>query len=308
MEKYAAGVLASWGLDYETLHSWNPRLIYVTMSGCGQEGPWRSIISYAPTVHALCGLTYLTNPAERRDVGPGFSLNDHAAGLTAAVLILEALHARRRTGEGQLVDMAQLEVGSFLVGPALLDFFANGRVTEPEGNVDPLADPVPNETYLCSDGRWVAVTAGDDTDWRALCSVLGRPDLALDGRFAHQDGRRTHRSLIDAAVASWCAGRDAVTAMNVLQAGGVPAGVVQDASDLAVDPQLAARGFWRTFEDHPHFGTRPFDRFPALWSTSTLEPYRRSPYFGEHNFEVYGDLAGFSVEEIAVGIGDDLFT
>src|SRR5215207_7530543 len=101
-------------------------------------------------------------------------------------------------------------------------------------------------TYLCSDGRWVAVTAGDDVDWRALCSVLGRPDLALDGRFAHQDGRRTHRSLIDAAVASWCAGRDAVTAMNVLQAGGVPAGVVQDASDLAVDPQLAARGFWRT--------------------------------------------------------------
>ena len=204
--------------------------------------------------------------------------------------------------------MAQLEVGSFLVGPALLDFFANGRVTEPEGNVDPLADPVPNETYLCSDGRWVAVTAGDDADWRALCSVLGRADLAgrrpicAPGRASHPPGRRRCRGGFVVR------GRDAATAMDVLQAGGVPAGVVQDASDLAVDPQLAARGFWRTFEDHPHFGTRPFDRFPALWSTSTLEPYRRSPYFGEHNFEVYGDLAGFSVEEIAVGIGDDLFT
>jgi crotonobetainyl-CoA:carnitine CoA-transferase CaiB-like acyl-CoA transferase len=181
-------------------------------------------------------------------------------------------------------------------------------VTEPEGNVDPLADPVPNETYVCSDGRWVAVTAADDADWRALCAVMGRPDLAADGRLADQDGRRSHRIDVDSAVASWCVGRDAVTAMNMLQDGGVPAGVVQDASDLADDPQLAARGFWRKFEDHPHFGTRPFDRFPALWSTSTLEPYRRSPYFGEHNFEVYGDLAGYSVEEIAEGIGDDLFS
>jgi crotonobetainyl-CoA:carnitine CoA-transferase CaiB-like acyl-CoA transferase len=165
IENYAAGVLGRWGLGWDTIHEWNPRLVYMTMSGCGHDGPWKNVISYAPTIHALCGLTYLTNPPDRRDVGPGFSLNDHAAGLVAATLVLEAIEARERTGEGQLIDMAQLEVGSFSIGPALLDYFSNGAVIEPNGNADAFTDPVPNETYVAGDGRWLAVSVLTDAEW-----------------------------------------------------------------------------------------------------------------------------------------------
>ena len=100
MENFSAGVLARWGIGYEQVRAWNPEIIYVTMSGPGHEGPWSKMITYAPTIHALCGLTYLSNPPDRLDVGPGFSLNDHAAGMCAAVAVLSAIEARRRTGVG----------------------------------------------------------------------------------------------------------------------------------------------------------------------------------------------------------------
>ena len=98
MENFSAGVLERWGLGYEAVREWNPQIVYVTMSGPGHEGPWSKVITYAPTIHALCGLTYLSNPPDRRDVGPGFSLNDHAAGLLSVVAVLSAIDARRRTG------------------------------------------------------------------------------------------------------------------------------------------------------------------------------------------------------------------
>ena len=98
IENFSAGVLARWGLSYETVAAWNPSVVYLTMSGCGHEGPWSQLVTYAPTIHALSGLTYLSNPPGRGDVGPGFSLNDHAAGLSAAFAILAALEARERTG------------------------------------------------------------------------------------------------------------------------------------------------------------------------------------------------------------------
>ena len=121
MENFSAGVLARWGLDYESVREWNPEIVYVTMSGPGHEGPWSNVITYAPTIHALCGLTYLSNPPGRSDVGPGFSLNDHAAGMASVVAVLAALESRRHTGEGQHIDIAQMETGTYLVGPAVLD-------------------------------------------------------------------------------------------------------------------------------------------------------------------------------------------
>jgi crotonobetainyl-CoA:carnitine CoA-transferase CaiB-like acyl-CoA transferase len=187
-----------------------------------------------------------------------------------------------------------------------LDYFANGRVTEPTGNADGLVDHVPNEIYRTNDGGWLAVTARDDDDWRRLCKAIQRTDLAVDDRLFSEDGRRAHRTEVDAAVGQWVSNQSAEEGMVVLQGAGVPAGKVQNAADLLADEQLQARDFWREF-DHPYFGIRPFDRFPAIWSRSRLEPYLRSPYFGEHNFEIYGDVAGMTEEEIAIAIGDGLF-
>ena len=283
IENYAAGVLARWGLDWDTLRAWNPRLVYVSMSGCGHDGPWRSMISYAPTIHALCGLTALTNPAGRGDVGVGYALNDMSVGGIAAVSILAALEARERTGEGQLVDVAQLEVGSYLVGAALVDLLANGREAVATGNADPYADFVVNEVFPTSDGE-VAVTVRSDADVVSLRTVTGG---GVDD------------------LASWCASRSAEQAAAALQLAGIPAGRVQNAHHLFTDDeQLAARSFFATYES-PNFGERAFERFPARWSDSVLEPYRRAPaYVGEHAFEVLGEVVGMSDDEIADAMAD----
>jgi crotonobetainyl-CoA:carnitine CoA-transferase CaiB-like acyl-CoA transferase len=308
MENFSAGVLARWGLDYESVKSWNPDIVYVSMSGAGHEGPWSKMITYAPTIHALCGLTYLSNPPERRDVGPGFSLNDHAVGLLSVVGVLSALEARRQTGEGQHIDIAQMETGTYLIGPALLDFLANGREAHPAGNADPFGQWCPNEVYRCGDLQELAVTCRDDGQWASLCETVGwaMADLARDPELSTVGGRLARSAEIDTLLREWCMTRTADAAAAALQGRGVPAGKVQDGGDLMADPQLAARDFWRK-TNHAVFGERPYDRFPALWSDTDLEPYRLSGAIGEHNFEVYRDLAGMSEEDIAAGMGDGLF-
>jgi crotonobetainyl-CoA:carnitine CoA-transferase CaiB-like acyl-CoA transferase len=310
IENFSAGVLARWGLGYEDVRAWNPDIVYVSMSGPGHDGPWSNVITYAPTIHALCGLTYLSNPPGRLDVGPGFSLNDHAAGLTSVIAVLSALEARRRTGEGQHVDIAQMETGTYLIGPALLDYLSNGHEAHPIGNADPFGQWCPNEVYRCGDQEEVAVTCRTDDEWRRLCETVSWPmaDLAQDPSLATVAGRFARREEIDARLREWCMNRLASAAAEALQANGVPAGMVQDAGDLTVDPQLLARHFWRR-TDHVVFGERPYDRFPALWSDTDLEPYVLSGgYIGEANFDVYRELAGLDEETIATGMGDGLFS
>ena len=306
IENFSAGVLDSWGLDWQTVHKWNPRLVYVTMSGCGHDGPWRHVISYAPTVHAVCGITHLTNFADRGDVGPGFSLNDHLAGFAAAVSTVGALYARERTGEGQRIDMAQLEVGTYSIGAAVVRQSAGVSPPRPEGNRDGIADHVPNEVYPCSDG-FVAVTVTEPAQWLGLVGLLDDPRLD-DPTLVTEAARRDRRSMIDDVLGEWAANRTAAEAAESLQAAGVPAGPVQTSHQLfADDPQHAARGFWQPV-DHPVFGDRTVDAFAGLWNGERWTPRHLSPaYLGEHNFEVWAE-AGYSDEEIAEGIGDGLFS
>ncbi|MCP3991810.1 MAG: CoA transferase [Actinomycetia bacterium] len=305
VENYSSGVLSNLGLGWDEVHTWNDQLVYISMSGCGHDGPWKDIISYAPTIHALCGLTYLTNPAGRGDIGCGFSLNDHAAGFGAALSVLAAVQARAELGKGQYIDMAQLEVGAFLIGPAILDLAANGYQAEPVGNVDAMADHVPNEVFRCADGRHIAVTATSDEMWARLAPIIGLDLIDLES----VQGRQADRATIDAALGGWCRTRVGEKAMTDLQAAGIAAGVVQNAEDLAErDEQLAARQFWLT-ADLANFGPRRHDRFPALWSESDLEPYRPAPgYLGEANFDVWTEAAGLEFDEVAEGIASGLFT
>ncbi|MEL7155934.1 MAG: CoA transferase [Actinomycetota bacterium] len=303
VENYSSGVLERLGLGWDQVREWNDRLVYISMSGCGHDGPWADIISYAPTIHALCGLTQLTNPPGRGDVGCGFSLNDHAAGFGAALSVLAALEARERTGRGQHIDMAQLEIGAYLVGPAAVDLLHNGHQACPNGNVDGLADVVPNDVYPTADGGHLAVTATDDAMWARLGPLIGLDDSGL----ATVEERRSRRAAIDDALGRWCACRPGAEAMEELQAAGVAAGVVQDAEDLAErDPQLADRRFWLPSES-AEFGPRRHDRFPARWSQSELAPYRVAPeYLGQDNFDVLVGL-GLDPETVAEGMADGLF-
>jgi crotonobetainyl-CoA:carnitine CoA-transferase CaiB-like acyl-CoA transferase len=237
-------------------------------------------------------------------VGPGFSVNDHAAGLSAAVAVLAALEARERTGEGQHVDISQMETGAYLIGPAVLDDLTNGRVTEPQGNVDPFGHLAPNECYPTSDGGWLAVTCRDDRDWERLVGATG---IAVPEGLASVEGRLASLDEVNRVVAAWAATVTADAGQQLLQGAGVPAGRIQNGADLMADPQLLARDMWRTC-DHAVFGERPYDRFPAIWSGMTLEPYLPSPAFiGEHNFDVYTEVAGLDADEVGEGMATGLF-
>lgn len=308
IENYSTGVLNSWGLDWETVHAWNPRLVYVSMSGCGHDGPWHKVISYAPTIHALCGITHLTNFPDRGDVGAGFSLNDHLAGFAATVTLLAALHSRERTGRGQLIDMSQLEIGTYAIGPALLDYLSNERESQPAGNRDGLHDHVPNEVYLCEDGEYLAISVTKDQQWNKLVEVVAADSLQ-DESLITEATRRQRRDEIDAVLREWTLRRSAEDSMVMLQAAGVPAGKVQHTGDHAEsDPQLRSRHFWQTVQ-HEVFGERVTDTFPAMWDGKRLPFDRLSPaYLGEHNFEVWTQLAGLTSDQVAEAMADGLFS
>ena len=177
-------------------------------------------------------------------------------------------------------------------------------MAQPNGNQDGLQDHVPNEVYPCADG-FVAITATSDDQWSHLATLLA--DSELTG-LSTESQRRTERDKVNGAVSQWIANWDADAAVELLQSVGVPAGKVQTADDLINgDPQLAARGFWRNVT-HAVFEGRTVDTFPSLWNGRRLPTYLLSPsYLGEHNFEVWSQLAGLDFGEVAEGVGEGLF-
>ncbi len=305
IDNFSAGVLDRLGMGHEQASSRNPRIIYLSMTGCGADGPWKNYVTFAPTVQALSGITHLTGPPGRHDVGYGVALADHVSGLAGALAIVEALAAREQTGRGQAIDLAQLEVCAYLLGPAYVDLLANGREHQPAGNRDPFEDLVPNEVYRCRGDEWLAITVRTDAEWTALANAIGLPE---DASLATASGRRASRSTIDERLAAWAADQDAFAAMERLQAAGVAAGAVATARDwIERDPQLASR---RAFVevDHAVHGKLPIDVYPAVFGATPARDYRPAPLLGEHNFEVYGELLGMSEAEIAEAIADGLFS
>lgn len=306
IENFSAGVLDDWGVGWDTLRAWNPKLTYVSMHGAGIDGPWRDFVTFAPTVHALCGLTTLTGPEGRLDCGPGVALNDHLSGLAGAVSVLAALEARTRTGLGQHIDLSQLEVGTYLVGPALLDWFANGREATAAGTRDTFSDPVPNDIVPAMDGGWLAVTARDDDDWAAISELIGAP-----AHLATIESRRRHRQEVREVITAWSACLAAGEAAAILQGLRVPAHELLDAESLSQNTQLLHRD-WLVSMDSPIFGTQYTDRFPAVITdasgTELVIQYRHTPYLGEQTFDVLDSLLGLDAEAVAEGMGTGLFS
>lgn len=308
IDNFSVGVLDRWGVGYDVVCETNPRVIYVQMSGMGNDGPWSSFVTYAPTIHALSGLTYLTGVPGREDIGIGFSYNDHLAGLHGAVAILAALQARRGTGRGQRVDLSQFEVGVNCSGPSLLDYFANDNLAEPTGNLLPYDVAAPHGCYPCAgaasdattDERWVAIACMTEAQWNALKGVMGNPEWSVDPDFTSADGRVAAVGRLDEKIAEWTRQLDAVEVMERCQAAGVPAGVVQNGVDMAErDPQLAHSQFLRPIEDEdPAFGQAFADRLPIHFDKTPCDEYRRTRDIGEDNAAVLSDWLGMSEDEV----------
>ena len=316
IDNFSVGVLDRWGVGYDTVSASNPGVVYVQMSGMGDGGPWSSFVTYAPTIHALSGLTYLTGVPGRKDIGIGFSYNDHCAGLHGAFAILAALEARRHTGRGQRIDLSQFEVGVGLAGPSLLDYFANGRTAQPTGNTLPYDCAAPHGCYPCGgakseavvDERWVAIACMTDAQWHALREVMGDPRWSRDPALGTARGRMDSADL-DANVGAWTRTLTATEVMARCQAAGVPAGVVQTGADLGdVDPQLRQSGFlFPIDEPHPVLGQTYADRLPIRFEDTPCDVYRRTRRVGEDNVAVLADWLGMTEDEVRRGEEDGRF-
>jgi crotonobetainyl-CoA:carnitine CoA-transferase CaiB-like acyl-CoA transferase len=306
LENFSAGVLAKWGFDYERMAAVRPDLVYVSMAGFGHTGPYREYQTFGPTVQAVSGLTHLSGFPDREPAGWGFSYMDHTGGYYGAIAMLQGLLHRRRTGQGQHIDLAQVEAAITLTGAAVLDYQVNGRPSQRIGNEAGSTTAAPHGVYRCApdpdprvgDDAWVAVAVESDDQWRALCGVIGRADLSADARLACLAGRREHASALDAAIEAWTRTRDPWQAMDALQAAGVPAGAVQRSRDLVErDPQLRHRDMHPVIT-HPVVGTHPVDGVPVRFSRTPAAVRHPAPLLGEANDAVYADLLGLDPADV----------
>jgi crotonobetainyl-CoA:carnitine CoA-transferase CaiB-like acyl-CoA transferase len=297
VENFTPRVMANWGLDYKNLQKIKPDIIMVSMSVMGQTGPWRDYAGFGPTVHAFSGMTRLTSFPGKPPIGPGFSYADHVAGLYASLALLGALEYRRRTGEGQFVDISQVEAMASLLGGTILDYTAHGHEAVPVGNSSSLA--APHNVYRCQgDDRWCAIAVFTDEEWSGFKRALGNPSWAEGEEFATLSRRLNNAEELDRLVAAWTKERTAEEITALLQANGVAAGVVQDASDLVTNPQLNERGFFIDPE-HKQPGQTAADATPIRLSQAPASYRRAAPTPGQDNDYVYRQLLGMSEIEVA---------
>lgn len=295
---FTPGTLEKLGLGYERMRALKPDLIYVEMSMQGADGPASGQLGYGSSIAALCGLLNLTAEPGRLPAGTGTNYPDHIPNPThAAFAILAALRHRRRTGQGQYIDIAQTEPLLAMMAPLFLQQCVGAVPPEARGNRSERA--APHGAFRCrGEDRWIAIAVGNDAQWRSLCAVLGAPELADDERFSTAAARQSSLDALEAAVASRTLGQDAGDLAARLQAAGVPAGPVHDAASVLEDPQLAHRGHWVRMK-HPEMGESLYNAPPFRFAGSPAGLRTRAPLLGEHTEEVCREVLGLDEHEIA---------
>jgi benzylsuccinate CoA-transferase BbsF subunit len=297
LDNWAPGAMDRAGLGYDTLREINPSVIMLSTSLLGQTGPAAGLAGFGYHAGAMAGFYEVTGWPDRPPDGPWMAYTDVIAPRFIAATVLAALDQRRRTGEGQYIDAAQLEMAIHFLAPEILDAQTSGHVATRLGNRS--RDAAPQGIYPCAgDDQWCAIAVDTNEQWRALCQLLGEPEWARDPALAGVAGRLAAHDAIDEQLAAWTRTRAPHAAMDELVAGGVPAGAVQRSADLLRDPQYAHREFHRHLE-HPEIGPVPYAGSQFKMSGYTGGPRRPSPLLGEHNVFVLQELLGLDDDEIA---------
>ncbi|CAN7663622.1 CoA transferase [Phenylobacterium sp. LjRoot225] len=293
-ESFRPGVVGRLGLDYDALRAIRNDIILLSVSSSGQSGPDSHFAGYAPLFGAWGGLGAMTGYAD----GPPVEMRhvmDHAVGLNAAVALIAALHRRRATGEGQLVDVAAREVASSLLGEALL-LAAAGAEPARTGNDHPRM--APHGVYPAKgEDVWISIAVGGDAEWRSLVGVMGAPELARDPRFATAADRHANRIEIDRIVAQWTASVPAEEATEALQAAGVAAHASWTTREIVADPHLRARGAIVNVQEPDGKARAAVGAPMRLSKGSEIGIARGTPKLGEHEDYVYGELLGMTKAE-----------
>jgi crotonobetainyl-CoA:carnitine CoA-transferase CaiB-like acyl-CoA transferase len=297
LENFSARVVEQFGLGYDAIKAVTPDVVMVRMPGFGLVGPWRDYVGWAMVIEQATGMASVTGPPDR-PMHPGGPA-DPVIGMHAAVAVQAALEHRERTGEGQLVEVAQLETGANLSAELIVEWSGNERALPRDGNRDP--NVAPQGAYPCLPGdfgpEWVALTVAGDDGWNELTSVLGRDDWAADARLATLDGRRNRHDELDAGIAEWTATRAATDVIDALRASGVAVGRLLQVPRMFDDPQLVERGYYVEL-DHERTGTRRYPGWPMRFSSGWRQHRRGAPTLGQHNDEILGDELGLNTPEL----------
>jgi crotonobetainyl-CoA:carnitine CoA-transferase CaiB-like acyl-CoA transferase len=296
IESFTPGTVDDLGIGYETARSLNPSIIMASNCLMGQSGPAAAFAGYGYHASAIAGFCEVTGWPDLAPDGPWMAYTNTIAPRLLVATIMAALDHRRRTGQGQYIDAAQVEMALHFLAPQIIDFNASGRVVSRNGNrSDAMA---PHGAYPCrGDDQWCAIAVESEEQWDALRRVLGDPTWASDDRFLTAEGRLRHQDEIDRHLSEWARGRSARDVMHLLQSVGVPAGVVQRSSDLLRDPQLAHRRFFR-YMDHPEMGNIPYSGHQFRIRGYDSGPRFPAPLLGQHNELVLRDILGMTDDEI----------
>ncbi|HYE51805.1 MAG TPA: CaiB/BaiF CoA-transferase family protein [Azospirillaceae bacterium] len=296
IENYKAGTLAKYGLGYEDLRDAYPRLVYCSLTGFGQTGPYAPRAGYDFLIQAMGGIMSLTGEPEGSPMKTGVAIADLMAGMYSAVAILAALRHRDVSGRGQHIDMALLDTQVAWLSNAGQYFLTSGKAPKRFGNGHPTI--VPYQTFQAADG-WIVLAVGNDEQFRKFCAFAGRPDLAADPRFAANRARVANRDAVVAEVAALVRQKPAAHWLEGLEGLGVPCGPINDLEAVFADPQVQARGL-RVPVHHPARGG-PVDLIasPIRLSDTPVNYRYAPPTLGEHTDEVLADWLKLDEAEIA---------
>jgi crotonobetainyl-CoA:carnitine CoA-transferase CaiB-like acyl-CoA transferase len=247
IENFVPGRMAKWGLGYEDVRKINDRLVYVSISGFGQDGPYSDRPGYGNIAESVGGLRYITGFPDRPPLRVGVSIADELAGLYAVIGLLAALRARERDGHGDHIDVALSDAILSVTQGTLPEFGATGVVRERVGNI--YLSSAPSNTYPTKDERWIAIGANSNSLFRRFCQAIGNPGLAEDARFSDVPARVANEELLDEIIAEWTHSHDCDDIESWLRKAGVPVGPVMSVAHIAKDPHFIARNMVATIAD-----------------------------------------------------------
>ena len=298
VENFRPGTLERWDLSYDVLRQRNPGIILVRVSGYGQTGPDAGKAGYASVAEAVSGLRHMNGFPAGPPPRLALSLGDTLAGMFAAQGALAALYRRTVTGEGQVVDTALTEACLAVQESTIPDYDAGGVIRGPSGTR--LEGIAPSNIYCSADGSWVVIAANQDTVFRRLCQAMGRPELAVDPRFADHAARGRNQDELDPLIADTALQRQQRDIIETISAAGVNAGPINTVAEVVTDPQFRARGM--LVEHYDEGAGRPVlgpGVVPVLTATPGGVRSAGPARSGQHNNEIYGELLGLSAEAIA---------
>lgn len=296
IENFKPGTMEKWGLGPDVLHEINPRLIIVRVSGYGQTGPYSSRAGFGGIGEAMGGWRYIVGDSDRAPSRMGVSIGDSLAATYGCMGALAALHARERTGKGQVVDSALYEAVLQVMESLVPEYMVSDHVRQRTGSI--LEGVSPSNVYPTSDGEYL-IGANQDAVFGRLCEAMDRPDLAADARYATHVARGDNLRELDAIIAEWTRTLTVEELEAKMIAHSVPAGKIYRAAEMLEDPHFAAREALVEME-HPRWGTYKMQNaFPKLSATPSSVRRRAPLEIGQDNAEVYGQLLGMTAEDMA---------